>query len=125
MGLSALLWIIMAWWQMQPHAYQVQSATNPGTVQSATLPTGAKNCFDKDVGHAVPCDAPPFDVPPVETDGPDGEYATDCSPSRGDYPGTCWQDRKVLVHHRACADKSRFLLMSEDSVWHCLALGKQ
>lgn len=29
---------------------------------------------------------------------------------------------KHTVHHRTCEEKNRFLLMSEDGVWHCLIL---
>ena len=58
----------------------------------------------------------PFDVPPKEWDGPDME--------EGPCPiGFACMDNKVPVHHRTCTDKSRFLLMSEDNRWHCLALG--
>jgi hypothetical protein len=66
----------------------------------------------------------PFDVPPVETDGPDTNADINQNACSGDvtWDGQSqWCEKKV--HHRACADKSRFLLMSEDGKWHCLALG--
>ena len=82
----------------------------------------------------VPClpPEPPFDVPPVETDHDEpydinaghavmeqGELITCNALST-----TVTQCTK-RVHMRVCADKSRFLLMSEDGKWHCLALGRQ
>lgn len=69
---------------------------------------------------------PPFDVPPVEREET-FEYG---SIANGDElhivckdlaTGSCTYTRKVP----SCADKSRFLLMSEDGKWHCLALGRQ
>ena len=60
----------------------------------------------------------PFDVPPHEWDTeekmPEGYYVCDNGQA------LCTGPRKE--HHRECTDKSRFLLMSEDEKWHCLAL---
>ena len=75
----------------------------------------------------------PFDVPPKETTEWEPPLPTTL---KGDNswceltPGVD-MSRDVCfagvvhhhVHHRTCKDKSRFLLMSEDSRWHCLALG--
>lgn len=44
-----------------------------------------------------------------------------CKPKDSDFPSFEWI---VRTHHRECVDKSRFLLMSEDGRWHCLALGR-
>jgi len=60
---------------------------------------------------------PPFDVPPKEWDGPELDWG--CQPSE---ESTVCMDTRIARHHRACEDKSRFLLMSEDGKWHCLAL---
>jgi hypothetical protein len=67
----------------------------------------------------------PFDVPPVEWDGPDTlgsryekEWKEPCRDRVGETQPPC----KTKIHHRVCADKSRFLLMSEDGKWHCLRL---
>jgi hypothetical protein len=56
---------------------------------------------------------PPFDVPPVETQVPYNQSGVTNLPM------------PIYSERRSCADKSRFLLMSEDGKWHCLALGRQ
>ena len=68
---------------------------------------------------------PPFDVPPVEIEkiseaqsiGNGEEMHLQCDPEFS----KCTFRKKVPT----CADKSRFLLMSEDGKWHCLALGQR
>jgi len=70
-----------------------------------------------------PPDAPPFDVPPVDTKVIDKNCKVGIIDGRW---SECMQYGDDTSHiERACADKSRFLLMSEDGKWHCLALGQQ
>ena len=76
--------------------------------------------------RGLPAPAPPFDVPPVETEkveiipGPDrpcmwNEVGT----------GNCHDITYQKVKHIGCTDKTRFLLMSEDGLWHCLRLAEK
>ena len=69
-------------------------------------------CVDWD-GKPVPC-AAPFDVPPVQT--PTDEMV--CVSVQG-------ITLKCTPRAYSCAEKSRFLLMDELGVWHCLALGQR
>ena len=65
---------------------------------------------------------PPFDVPPVEKKFIQGYK--DCEV----VPGTYNMAHCKPIYGNSdfvCADKSRFLLMSEDGKPHCLALGRQ
>ena len=64
---------------------------------------------------------PPFDVPPVETRTSEEhcEFEVVDGAWHQCMGGKTFTQERVS---RACADKSRFLLMSEDNVWHCLSL---
>jgi hypothetical protein len=64
----------------------------------------------------------PFDVPPVETHGPDTTTDYDC---RKWAESGCTELPTRLTLHRTCADKTRFLMFSEDGKWHCLALSQR
>jgi hypothetical protein len=62
----------------------------------------------------------PFDVPPAETKVIDRNCKLGISNGAWDQ---CLQYGEDTTHtERACTDKSRFLLMSEDGKWHCLDL---
>ena len=93
------------------------------SMQHAGKCTGdmAVGCFASETHTKVP-----FDVPPVERE----ETVEYGSIANGDElhivckdlaTGSCTYTRKVP----SCSDKSRFLLMSEDGKWHCLALGQR
>lgn len=66
-----------------------------------------------------PLENAPFDVPPKEWDEAPIKDRMECR-QVGIAESTC--DYPKPVHHRTCEDKRRFLLMSEDSKWHCLLL---
>lgn len=61
-----------------------------------------------------------FDVPPKEWDERQATGIMDCHATNP--PGNLAECKPYYetVHRRSCEDKSRFLLMSEDGVWHCL-----
>src|SRR5271154_532848 len=63
----------------------------------------------------------PFDVPPIEEDHAT-EMVYNCQAD--EEPQFC---EHGLEHYKtfSCADTSRFMLMSEDGVRHCLALGQK
>jgi len=63
----------------------------------------------------------PFDVPPVQS-ARYGEFVhyEDCSAHGLKRANSEWCEKPII--ERACTDKYRFLLMSEDGKWHCLRL---
>jgi hypothetical protein len=63
----------------------------------------------------------PFDVPPVETKAIFG-YSNCKSVPGENYVVDC--KLNYYTTGMACTDKSRFLLMSEDGIWHCLKLNQ-
>jgi len=96
---------------------------------SCSVLDGALICADKN-GAVYPMlgtgTAAPFDVKPKEWDTVEhsgyeccGSGATAEAADRD----LSWKFPGKRVHHRTCADPTRFLLMSEDKRWHCLALG--
>lgn len=119
--MTTILWLIMALAQAQtPRVVVLQcfpsqqdSNWTYDSTQSVLHPTKML-CG---VPESAFSNAPPFDVSPVERKlGKDECFLF--------VNGVC-QDNPNDEFVRQCADKSRFLLMSEDGKWHCLALGRQ
>jgi len=64
-----------------------------------------------------------IDVPPKEWDTKEHNGAHDCwMGCASTLPMPPEPPETITIHHMECTDKSRFKLMSEDGVWHCLAL---
>jgi hypothetical protein len=117
--LTSILYAIMMWQQGQAckvgdiRAAQdgMEQVCDPDGVWRGVLEgAGPKPYIVKQNQEAIY--GPVFDVPPVET-------RTEFS-GRGSHGGTGGG-----YINRMCTDKSRFLLMSEDGKWHCLALGQK
>lgn len=105
----------------QEKTRQEQKSTHPNDVPTLQAPCSKTTdvytpCDDCQLGNPcymnwkAPKPAPPFDVPPVEkSKGLLCSFDThECRPNL----------------KRSCAEKSRFLLMSEDGKYHCLALSQ-
>lgn len=145
--LTALLWMVMAWQQAQTASFVVipglsievgdcLKVGSAGVVykipcsdsgMTLTLPQ-TSGCMDWN-GKAVPCDAPPFDVPSVEWDGPDKECVA--GETTYGHSSVCVAWSSSLVHHKVCVipgthkpDPKRFPIDDATGVTHCLALGK-
>jgi hypothetical protein len=110
-------------WSEDPCGYA--SDSKPTKFQTRYKHNG-KDITECEYYHKDKCRAeqqvPPFDVPPVVTKGPDSHFVTSCAKDKEGNEGPCFSDYRELTTHIACADKSRFLLQSEDGKYHCLAL---
>lgn len=81
------------------------------TSGTLTIPGGAGTLHGDCTTIPNPCQyfpTVPFDVPPKD--------------KVDDYVEILPSGKWKYTHHRTCEDKSRFLLISEDSHWHCLLL---